>query len=264
MLTLLYPIYNRAALFRRTLQALARQTLPRDDFEIVVVDDGSTEPDLLPLLRTAREAHGLPIRYFRIDVTRLPWTVFQHAGANNPAAALNVGIRQARGTRVILTSPEVEPVHVATLDRIASWPLAAHESLVANVWDPSMVDHPHLQGWLSGGTTRRVLHFFGTFWRAQLVALGGFEERFTCGWGYEDTEFCHRFLRTGGQYVFSGEAVMAWHHPHPRVEQVTDAGNLAAKELCDALTRDPTFRCANVKHDWGSPALIVDTRWTDG
>lgn len=262
MLTLLYPIYNRAHLFKQTLSALAEQTLPRDEFEIIVIDDGSTD-NLVSLVTTAREAHGLPIRYAKIDVTRLPWTIFQHEGANNPAPAWNVGLRAARGERVVLTSPEVTPMHPAVLDRIDVWPLEPDESLVADVYDPGMEHHPVLRGWLSGGPIQRVLHFFGTFHTETVIRLGGFDERFTMGWGFEDTEFVHRFLKNRGKYIFSGPSVSALHQPHPRVENVTDKGTLAAKELCERLAADPDFLVANPDHEWGSDALIIERKWWD-
>jgi glycosyltransferase involved in cell wall biosynthesis len=37
------PTYNRAELLRRTLDSLAAQSLPRDDFQVVVSDDGSAD-----------------------------------------------------------------------------------------------------------------------------------------------------------------------------------------------------------------------------
>jgi glycosyltransferase involved in cell wall biosynthesis len=263
MLSLIYTCYNRAGHFRPALTSLARQTLPRDEYEIIVVDDGSTD-NLVELLTTAREAHGLPIRYCRIALDSLLWPIYRYEGANNPAPALNVGIRAARGERIVLTSPEVEPKHIATLDRIDGWPLEPHQALVADVWDPGMQHHPQLRGWISGGPNHRVLHFFGTFSREFAVKMGAFEERFTVGWGFEDTEFCSRFIKNGGEYLFSGQAVSAWHHEHPRVEDKTIDGVAAARELCDRLTDDPGFLVANPDHEWGNDALVVETRWWDG
>src|SRR5262245_30450924 len=43
LISVLIPTYNRAPLLRRSLESLVNQTLPPDDFEVVVVDDGSTD-----------------------------------------------------------------------------------------------------------------------------------------------------------------------------------------------------------------------------
>ena len=37
------PTYNRKGMLRETLNSLAQQTYPTDRFEIIVVDDGSTD-----------------------------------------------------------------------------------------------------------------------------------------------------------------------------------------------------------------------------
>src|SRR5437870_3155560 len=52
--------YNRAELLRLTLESLCAQSLPRDRFEVVVVDDGST--DLTPGI-VDRFTGRLRIRY---------------------------------------------------------------------------------------------------------------------------------------------------------------------------------------------------------
>jgi hypothetical protein len=48
------PNYNRADALSDTLESLARQTLPPDSFEVLVVDDGSTDgsPALAASLQT--------------------------------------------------------------------------------------------------------------------------------------------------------------------------------------------------------------------
>lgn len=42
-LSIIIPTYNRAASLRKTLDSIATQTFPTDEYEVVVVDDGSTE-----------------------------------------------------------------------------------------------------------------------------------------------------------------------------------------------------------------------------
>src|SRR6188472_202112 len=109
MISFIYPICNRTDLFKATLSTFLEQTLPTDEYEILVIDDNGTCPRLIPLLTTFRE-HGLPIRYYRVDITKLSdkYKIFQHAGLlNDPGPAMNVGIRKAQYDRVVLSSPEV-------------------------------------------------------------------------------------------------------------------------------------------------------------
>jgi glycosyltransferase involved in cell wall biosynthesis len=57
-LSVIISTYNRAALLKEALEALVGQTLSRDEFEVSVIDDGSSDntsevaasfSDLLPL-----------------------------------------------------------------------------------------------------------------------------------------------------------------------------------------------------------------------
>ena len=77
------PTYNRAELLRRTLDSLSAQDLPRAAFEVLVVDDGSSDS-------TAEVVEGyhdrLDLRYF-----------FQPDEGWRVAQARNVGIAHATG-----------------------------------------------------------------------------------------------------------------------------------------------------------------------
>lgn len=73
------PAYNRAALLARTLESVLGQTFP--DFEIIVVDDGSTE-DIAAVVARFPDA---PITFIRQETN-------QGAGA-----ARNRGVQAARG-----------------------------------------------------------------------------------------------------------------------------------------------------------------------
>ena len=75
-ISVLIPTYNRAGLLTASLESLEQQTLPRDEFEVLVVDDGSTD-DTPEVCRRFRER--LPLRCFRLG----------HAGIS---AAKNLGV----------------------------------------------------------------------------------------------------------------------------------------------------------------------------
>ncbi len=88
LLSFLIPTYNRAALLKRAIDSVLVEDLTdRHRFEIIVVDDGSTDDT------EARFAHRVEagdIRYLRMPENR------------GVAAARNAGIDAARGTWLVL------------------------------------------------------------------------------------------------------------------------------------------------------------------
>ena len=50
LLTIGIPVFNGKTLLRNCLQSVINSTLPRDRFEIVIADDGSSEPETLAIL----------------------------------------------------------------------------------------------------------------------------------------------------------------------------------------------------------------------
>ena len=58
-LSVVLSIYNRKEMFRRALPSIAAQSMPKDDFEIILVDDGSEVEydDLFREFNTIRFRH---------------------------------------------------------------------------------------------------------------------------------------------------------------------------------------------------------------
>jgi glycosyltransferase involved in cell wall biosynthesis len=250
MLSFLYPIHNRAALLARTLDTFVLQRDP-GAYEILVLDDGSTDhvQDVVRYYRDAIPARfRLPLHYLRLDVTRCGLPVGQ---PHNPAVAWNVGIRQAQGRWVAISSPEVchrttHNVHDLNAYR------PEHVAVVADVYDRAWAD-TEFGGWIGGGPRQRPLCFLARFDRAFLLRIGGFEERFMAGRSYDDNEFAERFTANGGVYEFTAGAVVAEHLPHPRAEP--GPADDVNRRTYEALRGQ---RVANVGHEWGSAACVVE------
>lgn len=92
-LSVVIATYERAELLEQCLAGFVDQTLPADEWEVVVVDDGSGDatPEVL-----RRWAGALPLRWVRID----------HAGR---AAAKDAGILAAAGEVVLLFDDDDVP-----------------------------------------------------------------------------------------------------------------------------------------------------------
>lgn len=87
--------HNRRDRLLRMLDALAAQTVGTDTFEVIVVDDGSS--DDTPAVLAAGGPEALELRTLR------------QAQSGGPAAARNRGWREARGTLIAFTDDDCEP-----------------------------------------------------------------------------------------------------------------------------------------------------------
>jgi len=94
--SVLLPTYNRSDALERTLQALEKQSLAKDKFEIIVVDDGSSD-DTSDLLERFAEATG---HHFSYAVLK---------NNSGPARARNVGLSMVKGNVVLIIGDDIEP-----------------------------------------------------------------------------------------------------------------------------------------------------------
>lgn len=108
-LSVVIPVYNRPALLERALRSVAAQR-PRAPAEVIVVDDGSTEP-----LQEVVDSYDVKL--------------IRHAENRGLSAARNTGVAAARHPWVALLDSDDEwlPHHLATI-----WPLRDGHLLVAS------------------------------------------------------------------------------------------------------------------------------------
>lgn len=189
------PVRNRRADLSRCLTALADQDFPPNSFEVIVCDDGSDE-NLNEVLESAN-AQGLQVRYVKQE-------------AKGPAAARNLGIRDARGKIVALTDSDTLPKR--------SWLRMLHQALVDN---PDAVGaegkvYAENEGEfqpLGEGPTNKSGGVYLTcncaYRRDALFQVGGFDETFPYP-AYEDTELA-ACMKQIGQIVWQPDAIII--HP---------------------------------------------------
>jgi len=200
-LSVIIPTYRRPEFLRRCLESLAAQDASSDDFEIVVVDDGSPESTVAALREMAER---LPmLRWFRLEKN------------SGPAAARNLAIAEARGPLLLLMDDDVVATkslvstHLRLQDETAD-PMLGILGLVE--WAPDLTVTPFMR-WVdrSGlqfayGTWIRegpIMPAFSAFYacnlslsRAIIVEAEGFDERFPYP-AYEDMELAWRLTQRG-------------------------------------------------------------------
>lgn len=190
------PTYNRRAFLERCLRSLFTQTAPGDLYEIVVVDDGSTDD-------TADLVAGLS--------ATAPCGVRYHGQPNSGRArARNAGIQLARGKYIIFLDSDmvVNESFVAAHLACHAQPGRIVHGQVINTpdWDEPHKVEPKLSDYSRA--------FFATgnvsLERAKLLEAGLFSEAFT-EYGWEDLELGTRLRRLGLTAV-KCPAARSWHY----------------------------------------------------
>jgi GT2 family glycosyltransferase len=202
------PAYGRPASLSVALEALCAQTLPRSEFEVIVSDDGSTEP-LAPTV--APFSQRIAVR-----VVRGP-----NAG---PAAARNRGARHARAAILAFIDDDCIPAP-DWLERIVARARRSPGHLIGGAMMNTLVHDRYARATqlvMSGvyeyyrrfSTGQR---FFSTtnlsapadrFW-----VIGGFAEEFGHVAG-EDYDFCSRWQLAGFPSVSAPETIVGHAHGH--------------------------------------------------
>jgi glycosyltransferase involved in cell wall biosynthesis len=212
-LSVVIPTYNRLPILRQCLEALERQTLaaPLEGFEVVLVDDGSTD-DTVPWLQ--EHAGALPhVRLIRQE----------HGG---PAEGRNRGVEHARGDVIVFIDsdlvvlPDFLLCHARSLER--RWRERGDRLCFTYgaVINTANFEHPTSEPHKLGDVS---FAYFATgnvaIDRQVLERSGLFDTSFRL-YGWEDLELGERLRRMGVELVRCPAAVGYHWHPPLSLEQI--------------------------------------------
>ena len=193
------PVYNGADTLAACLAGLDCQTVPRGRYEVIIVDDGSTDDSAAIAARSGARV-----------IRRA------HRGAG---AARNAGIAAARGDLVLFTDADCVPA--------PDW----IEQLVAKFADPATagargVYRTHQRGLIPRFVQLEYLDrydrtlrqpsidfvdtYAAAYRRDVLVAAGGFDEALMEA---EDMDLSYRLASRGYRMVFAPRAIVYHRHP---------------------------------------------------
>ncbi len=195
------PAYNAATTIGECLAALNKQSLPRSEYEVIVVDDGSTDA-------TADIATCCGARVVR-------------QANSGPASARNKGIMEAGGAVILFTDSDCVPTPDWIVEMIAPFadPQIAgvkgvyrtrQENLTARFTQIEYEDrYDH--------TARcKYVDFIDTYaaaYRRDILVTGsGFDTNFPFA-SVEDQELSFRLASAGHKMVFNPRAVVYHYHP---------------------------------------------------
>jgi glycosyltransferase involved in cell wall biosynthesis len=274
--------YNRRELMNLSLLYYDRQTMPKSEFELVVVVDNDCTDDIKGLCAEQAKKHDLQIQYVKID---------KYAGAYKPksfnqALANNVGLKLARGSVIAIVCPETILCDEA-LEH--SWNEANEGKCVyGKIFCSSQqfVENLHAREDRNSGILFKDLlampgaqfeqsQFTGFWWyyvtvqKGHIMAIGGVDERFMEGITGEDDDFAYRMFYYDVPLVRSSK-IVGIHQYHMHLE--TASGDLHSVRtnrakwyslrqnnlrLLTEWRRNKTAY-ANTNIDWGSLKTIVE------
>jgi glycosyltransferase involved in cell wall biosynthesis len=202
-LTIQLCTYNRAHLLGRVLEACFDQTLAPDQYEVVLVNDGSRDDTPSVIERAQR-------------IATCAFTVVNQENAGL-ARARNAGIARARGERIAFIDDDVLPTPVFAAEHLrsdarhgdvvvrgAAITTESFDALPVPVW--SLKDYSANWFWTTNVSVRRT--------RLDAVG-GGFDESFS-EYGWEDIELGLRLRALGTKAVFNRLAVAFHWKPRPK------------------------------------------------
>ncbi len=201
-ISVVIPAYNAHATIDLCLSAVLAQSLSRERYEVIVVDDGSTDD-------TATRAESFGVR------------VMRQANAG-PAAARNNGAREARGALLVFTDSDCEPTptFLEALTRPFSDPAvqAAKGSYKTKQTSRTarfaQLEFEERYDMLDGHPSIDMIDTYAAVFRTQTFRdLGGFDPAFPMA-NNEDTDLSYRLAATGALMIFVREAIVYHQHPN--------------------------------------------------
>lgn len=199
MISVIVPAYNAAGTLGECLAALLEQSIPWSDYEVIVVDDGSTD-------NTQEVITG--------------YGVLLLAQPNQgPGAARNLGVSQARGEIVLFTDADCVPVREWVEEMIKPFAepgvvavkgayRTRQKTLLARFIQAEFAERYALL------ERERYVDFVDShsaaYRKADFLAAGGFDPDFRLS---EDVDLSYRLSRQGYKMAFNPKAIV--YHCHP-------------------------------------------------
>lgn len=204
MISIVIPAYNAEKTIASTLKALLNQTYPKNQYEIIVVNDGSTD-----------NTKAVVKKFKKVKLIEQ-----SHKG---PAAARNLGVKHSKGSIILFTDADcipdknwiknmVEPFkkNPEIVGVSGTYKTLNKNSLIARFVGYEIEQrHERMK-------REKYIDFIGSYSAAYkkniFLQFGGFDESFPTASG-EDTELSFKIAKHNLKMVFQPKAFV--YHKHP-------------------------------------------------
>ena len=201
--SVIIPAYNAEKTLTSCLRSLADQSLHKGLYEVILVDDGSSD-------NTAGIAKGFDVKY-----------IFQTN--QGPASARNNGVASAKGEFILFTDSDCVPDHRWIEEMVKPFQgtevvavkgayKTKQKTLVAKFAQAEFEDrYDFLQ---KSNSIDMIDTYSAAFKKDLFLNMGGFDSSFPVA-NNEDTELSYRLSDAGYHMVFNPHALV--YHVHPDV-----------------------------------------------
>jgi glycosyltransferase involved in cell wall biosynthesis len=216
-LSVVIPTHDRCNTLLRTLKALDTQQGETGTYEVLVVDDGSTD-STAEKMGLLRGSYSVPLSYF-------------YQPKRGQGSARNLGARAARGKLVVFLGDDIVPTpfflqqhqraHHAKMNASNPYGVIGYTTWPDELPRTRFLDYIGEQGWQFGYSLITdpedvPFNFLYTsnvsLPRFFFLSCGGFDEDFQ-QYGWEDIELSLRLFERGMRLSYEPSAVAHHHHP---------------------------------------------------
>ncbi|WP_413385435.1 glycosyltransferase [Bacillus velezensis] len=228
------PVFNDYYPLRVSLLAYLDQTFDKNEFKIIVVDDGSTK-DIKSVCKEFENQLNL---------------IYIRKKREGRSAARNVGVSHSMAKRIVFSDADRFPArdfiekhntfqkefYIGDIREIYSSKISNNEKKILNYRDKEIFRRVNYATLIynlfdDNGLTDSNLSWLATFSgnmsldRDEFEKIGGFDENFK-DWGFEHFEFGYRYFNYYGKPLIYKKDCINWHIAHKR-----DLSNLKEKWL---------------------------------
>jgi len=195
-LSIVMAYYNRKKLLKNTLDSISRSSKCRD-IEVIIVDDGSDE---------FHRIEDLVSEYkFTTKVIRIEKEDKNHV---NPCIPYNIGFKNAQGDRILIQNPEcfhvgdvidyaIKNTDDSNYISFSTYALSKEQTDTFTINPIDLKSNPskygNMEGWYNHSKINpRPLHFASCLTKNNIDKLGGFNEEYSKGIGFDDDDLLLR------------------------------------------------------------------------
>lgn len=213
--SIIIPTFNRIHFLKKTLQSVSQLTYPRDDFEVIVVDDGSNDGTDQFIETTS---FSFNIKFFKHETNRFA------------SAARNTGVRHARGEIMVFLDDDMEVIPEFLEEHVRCHIDSQRAVVVGNiqlgreVQPTGIIRYLNTRGvhklkpgqnmpfqyWCSGNASIR---------KSVLFDIGLFDEQIR-QYGGEDLELAFRLKKQGNVFFTYASKAISYHMHHRHISDV--------------------------------------------